>query len=361
MKQRRIGLLAAAMLLGSTVLFTAVQAQEETAPAETGEQEMVRPEGERMEGFGGEGRGQGGPGGQGGMGGQGGPGGGGNRGGGGGQAEVTDPAILASLEENASKFEQLVFEDAETGKSLEYSLFIPEDYSEEKVYPMIMFIPDATGSGKTAAQIVENYYGAVVWAEEEEQEKHPSFILVPAFTETVVDDNWNTSEEIEVAVRLIAALQETYSIDSSRLYTTGQSMGCMTSLYLNSVYPDLFAASLFVSGQWDISVLKPLEEKSFFYVTAAGDAKASGGQTEVMEMFEADGVPYTYGTWDAQDDEETQSAAAEELISQGCSANMIRFEEGTVLGEGGGMEHMASFNYAYKIPAVRDWIFAQQK
>ena len=41
---------------------------------------------------------------------------------------------------------------------------------------------------------------------------------------------------------------------------------------------------------------------------------------------------------------------------------MIRFETGTVFKEGQtGMEHMASFNYAYKLTAVRDWIFEQVK
>ena len=30
--------------------------------------------------------------------------------------------------------------------------------------------------------------------------------------------------------------------DKNRVYTTGQSMGCMTSMYLNLKYPNLFAA-----------------------------------------------------------------------------------------------------------------------
>ena len=167
---------------------------------------------------------------------------------------------------------------------------------------------------------------------------------------------------METAVRLLQALQETYSIDPNRLYTTGQSMGCMTSLYLNSVYPDLFAASMFVSGQWDISVLKPLEERKFFYITAGGDTKASGGQDEVMAMFDADGIAYTYGTWNAQDSAEEQDAAVEVLTAQGQNANMVRFETGSVFKEGeSGQEHMASFNYGYKLTAVRDWIFQQSK
>lgn len=78
-------------------------------------------------------------------------------------------------------------------------------------------------------------------------------------------------------------------------------------------------------------------------------------------MFDADGISYSYGTWSAQNTEDEQNASAEELIAQGHHANMIRFETGTVLAGGTGMEHNASFNYGYKISAVRDWLFAQSK
>lgn len=272
-----------------------------------------------------------------------------------------DEDVQAAIDEVTGKFIQETFTDPDTGYELEYSLYIPADYSEDVSYPMIMFIPDATGSGKSAADIVNQYYGAAVWATDEDQEKHPSFVFVPAFTDTVVDDNWNASDQIDTAVKAINELTETYSIDTDRLYTTGQSMGCMTSLYLNSKYPDLFAASLFVSGQWDISVLSPLTEATFFYVTAGGDQKASGGQTEVMEMLDNAGVSYSYGEWNAQDAEDEQNAAASQLIAEGNSANFIRFETGSVLNGGQGMEHMASFNYTYKIDAVRDWLFEQSK
>ena len=294
--------------------------------------------------------------------GQGGPGDGMHGGQGGGMMSAADPEIQAVLDENADKFEQFVFDDPATGISLEYSLFIPEGYDGSVSYPLLMFIPDSTGAGKTARQIVEQYYGAAVWVTDEEQAKHASFVLVPAFSETVVNDDWSVSEQVETAVNLIAKLRQDYSIDADRLYTTGQSMGCMTSLYLNSKYPDLFAASMFVSGQWDISVLKPLEGKTFFYITAGGDAKASGGQDEVMAMLDADGVPYSFGTWSAQNSSEEQAEAVNALLAEGHPINMVRFETGTVFKEGeSGMEHMASFNYGYRLSAVRDWLFAQSK
>ena len=272
-----------------------------------------------------------------------------------------DPSIQAVLDENAEKFEQYTYTDDETGISIEYSLYIPEGYDSSEEYPLIMFIPDSTGARLSAAKIVENYYGAAIWVSDEEQEKHASFVLVPAYTGTVTDDNWNASEQLDATVSLIKHLAQEYSIDEDRLYTTGQSMGCMSSLYLNSKYPNLFAASLYVSGQWDISVLDALEDQTFFYVTAGGDEKASGGQDEVMALFDQDGVSYSYGTWDAQADEETQAANVRALLDEDHAANMIRFEAGTVLNGGNGMEHMASFNYAYKLSTVRDWLFEQAK
>ncbi len=280
----------------------------------------------------------------------------------GGQAQ-TDPALQAVIDESASKFDQLTYTDEETGITLEYSLYIPEGYEEgtDASYPMVMFIPDSTGAGLSSDQIVKGYYGAAVWASDEDQEKHPSFVLVPAYTGTVTDDTWNASDQLDATVGLITYLTENYSIDTNRLYTTGQSMGCMSSLYLNSKYPDLFAASLYVSGQWDISVLDVLEGQTFFYVTAGGDEKASGGQDEVMTLFDQDQVPYTFESWDAQEEADTQNSLVQSMVDEGLQANMIRFETGTVLNGGSGMEHMASFNYAYKISALRDWLFEQSK
>ena len=272
-----------------------------------------------------------------------------------------DPEIQAVLDENAGKFEQFSFTDEETGITLDYSLYIPEGYDGAEEYPLVMFIPDSTGAGLGSLEIVENYYGAAVWAGDEDQAKHPSFVLVPAYTETVTDDNWNASNQLDATVNLIRYLTEEYSINENRLYTTGQSMGCMSSLYLNSKYPDLFAASMYVSGQWDISVLEVLKEQTFFYITAGGDVKASGGQDEVMGMFDGDQIAYSFETWNAQDDLDVQNENVESMIAEGNAANMIRFETGSVLNGGNGMEHMASFNYAYKLSAVRDWLFEQSK
>ncbi|MBQ6481247.1 MAG: hypothetical protein IJI45_09030, partial [Anaerolineaceae bacterium] len=207
-------------------------------------------------------------------------------------------------------------------------------------------------------------WGGLIWASEEEQSKHPCFVVVPVFTDTVVDDNFNHSEQIEAAVHFIQYLLQTYSIDPEKLYTTGQSMGGMTSFYLNITYPDFFAASVFVGSQWDNSKLNVLEDKSFFYIVSAGDPKASAGQSELLSVFDADGASYTHEEWGAQDPAEEQNAAVAAMLGEGNSANFVTFTAGTTLAEGasapgGADEHMTSFDYAYKIEAVRDWLFQQ--
>jgi predicted peptidase len=293
-----------------------------------------------------------------------GPGGGrGGRGGMGGINKSDDAELQTMIAETAPKFQLMAHEDAETGTSLQYQLFIPEDYDDSVSYPLIQFIPDASVVGKGTDAVLTQGWGGLIWATDTEQEKRRAFVVVPIFTETVVDDNANHSEQIEVALRMLQSLTETYSIDTNRIYTTGQSMGGMTSFYLNANYPEFFAASLFVGSQWDVSVLQGLEEKSFFYIVAAGDPKASAGQAELMALFDKDGAAYSHAEWSAQDDPETQNKAVANLLAEGNKGNFITFTLGSTTtggsSGGGAGEHMTSFDYAYKIEAVRDWLFEQ--
>ena len=313
----------------------------------------------------GEGPGGRGPGGQGGPGGFGGN--GGMRGGAGNMTDKSSDAELQSMiSEIAPKFSLLTYEDAETGTSLQYQLYVPENYDPSLSYPMIQFIPDSSVVGKGTDAVLTQGWGGLIWATDAEQAKHAAFVVVPVFTETVVDDNFNHSDQIDVAMRLLQSLTETYSIDTARIYTTGQSMGGMTSFYESIAYPDFFAAYLFVGSQWNVPLLSGLEQKPFFYVVAAGDPKASAGQAELIALFDADNARYSHATWSAQDDADTQSAAVKSLISEGNNAHFVTFSEGSTLADGqvsggGAGEHMTSFDYAYKLEAVRDWLFQQTK
>ena len=286
---------------------------------------------------------------------------GGNRGGGG-VDKSSDAELQSMIAEVAPKFQLMTYE--EDGTTLQYQLYIPENYDPAQSYPLIQFIPDSSVVGKGTDAVLTQGWGGLIWATEAEQAKHPAFVVVPVFTETIVTDNGDHSDQIDLAMRMLESLIEEYSINKSRIYTTGQSMGGMTSFYLSTAYPAFFAAYLFVGSQWDVSVLKGLEEKPFFYIVSAGDPKASAGQAELLEMFDADGASYSHSEWGAQD--EGQSEMVKAILSERNSANFVTFTEGTTLAEGqtammGAGEHMTSFDYAYKIETVRDWLFEQTK
>ena len=139
-------------------------------------------------------------------------------------------------------FKQFEYKDPKTGQSLKYNLLIPKSYDEKKSYPLVLFMHDAgTTSNETKTTLIQGL-GAIIWATPSEQAKHESFVLAPQYSTQIVNDNSEASEYLDITVDLVKTLANQYSIDKDRLYTTGQSGGCMMSIAIDIKYPDLFAA-----------------------------------------------------------------------------------------------------------------------
>lgn len=282
---------------------------------------------------------------------------------GGAAVDKSGDTVLAQLKETVlPKFQQMTWEDSVTGQSMEYNLFVPADYAQGKSYPIVMFICDASCAGKEVKYPLEQGYGALIWATDEDQQRHPCFVLAPAYKAKAVDDDWSTTDEVEMTIRLLQAVIKQYGIDTTRVYTTGQSMGGMMSMYYNITHPDLFAASIFVGCQWDTSKMDDFGNRKFFYIVAGGDKKASGGMNDLTKVLTGHNARIDSASWSAKLPAAEQERLAQQLIDNGGHVNFIRWETGSVLPESGkGMEHMASFDYAYKLTAVRDWLFEQKK
>jgi len=315
-----------------------------------------------------------------------------------------EDALVATYPE---KFTQETYTDADTGLSVTYNLYLPAGYDASSSYPMVVFIADSSCAKGDAQQSLTQGLGALVWATDEWQAAHPTIVCVPTYPETILDDHgaYTTTEYVELTKRLIDSVSNEYAVDKSRIYGTGQSMGCMTTLILASEYPDLYAACMFVDGQWDVTALKGLEGQRFVYFAAEDDASAFAGMSEVMAMFDADAATYASAQWDGNSTPDQLTAAANELFVQGNDANFVSWATGTISagggnssaggdgfgpsgegemsggdgrmgaggpsGEGGPMGggqpggmggasyHMASFDYAYRCIAVMEWLFQQ--
>lgn len=284
----------------------------------------------------------------------------------GGADKSYDKNLIALREQIAPRFKQLEFVDPVTGKTMAYNLYTPKNIDPNKKYPLVMFIADASTVGKGVIAPLMQGYGGIIWATDESQAKNPAFVLVPSFAgpQSAVNDKWETSDEVGMALRLLKQTIKTKPIDSQRVYTTGQSMGGMISFYLNATEPDLFAASMFVGSQWDINVLGPLTKKKFIYTVSAADPKASAGMKQVIDLMKTNHVAFAETEFSAKLPQSEQNKQVSDILSQGKSVNFIRFSPNTVPPEGSthkGGEHMYSFDYAYLLEPARDWLFSQRK
>lgn len=286
----------------------------------------------------------------------------------GGADKSYDTELLALREKIAPKFQQFSFKDEKTGIEMIYNLFVPKEYQAGKSYPLVMFIPDASTVGKATNSGLMQGYGGIIWATDESQNENPSFVLVPYVKgpDWGTNDNWQVSAEAETIIPLLNSVVEKYGIDKNRIYTTGQSMGGMLSFHFNVKYPDLFAASIFVGSQWDNNLLSVLKDEKFFYIVSAGDPKASNGMQLLKDKFKAENISFAQTEFSAKLPEKEQNKYIENLLKEGNTHNFVLFEKGSTLPANlqtppKAGEHMYSFDYAYKIKAVRDWLFKQSK
>lgn len=264
-----------------------------------------------------------------------------------------DEVLQSLINDKASKFTLHTYSDDVSGLAIKYSVYLPENYSAEKKYPAVFFIADGSSAGKAPQFSLTQGYGALVWPDD-------CIVIVPAYPVTILDDHngFVITEYIWLTQRFVNWALTNYSIDASRVYATGQSMGCMTWLVLASQYPDLFTACLFVSGQWNIDNLQGLKSQKFIYITSLGDDKASKGQREVIDMFMHDGNAFMLV-------EEIDARNQDYVLPKTqASCYFLTFKAGSTLPdetEGRYSEHMTSFDYAYKMQSVREWLLAQKK
>ncbi len=280
---------------------------------------------------------------------------------GGGQRPEPSAELKALIDETVPNFKQYVYVD-EKGDSLQYNLFTPKNVKEGEKYPLVLFMADASTPGPDPLTPLIQGYGGLVWATPEFQAKHPAYVLVPQYSYVTVDNQWQTMPEVNETIALLEHLMKENPVDENRLYTTGQSMGGMMSLYFNIEYPELFAASMFVSCQWDVKEMDGFKDKKFVYITAGGDREATGGADQLKALLKKENADFAEATWSARLPQAEQDSLASALLAEGQPRNFITFEGNTVLPENGkGMVHMASFNFAYRLSPVCEWIFQQSK
>jgi len=128
----------------------------------------------------------------------------------------------------------------ENGKTLRYTLSIPDAYSQQPV-PLVLALH--------YSRTVTPYYGRGILA----------FLVEPALRELtpiiVAPDcparGWDNAVSEDAVMELVNYIKENYHIDHRRVVVTGFSMGGIGTWYLAGKYPDIFSAAIPIAGATD--------------------------------------------------------------------------------------------------------------
>lgn len=253
-------------------------------------------------------------------------------------------------------------------EGLPYNLYIPKEYDGTNALPLVMFIHDAGPCGPDPKITLSQGSGATSFASPEWQAEHPCFVLAPQIDRHIrlTGGDFKTSPELLTIKALLDQVVEKYGVDKKRIYTTGQSMGCMASCEMNIRWPDYFAASLLVAGQWSP---ERMAEKctgcKFWILVSEHDARAFPGMNAVTEALEKEGVKIGHYWWDAKEGPEKLTQCAYEAMKDDVQMRYTVFHGSSVVpadrDDNPGTNHTSTWNVVYPIKGVREWLFSNVK
>lgn len=249
-------------------------------------------------------------------------------------------------------FIQKTFKSPFTGQPLPYNLFLPKNYDPQKKYPLVLFIHDAGVASSAVNTPLLQGRGAVTWATADFQAKHPCIVVAPEFPVVTVDDNWNYSHHLDATIALVKNLSQEYAVDTSRIYTTGQSMGCMSSMVLLLKEPNLFAGALLVAGKWEPSILKPLAKQNLWIISCEGDASSTELQDKAVELWRNNGMQVNEATWNMTSNAKEFDEAFKKQVDPNVHLYFTHLMGGS---------HRGTWAVAYDIDGVKEWLFSQQR
>ena len=272
--------------------------------------------------------------------------------------------IISEEELNLARksFRQDNFSDSKDSTNfLQYNIFIPENYTENKRYPLIIFLGDETTIGKETNISLFKSVGGPIWATNIIQKKHKCFILVPQYNEIIINEYSRYPKEkiINITMNLISSIINKYNIDNNRIYITGQSMGTSTILFLLSKYQDFFTASLIIESNFIFEELLHLIKTPFTYLTTSGSEKALDIENIIIKDFNNSNIPYgLLNDVNTQEKIETLNYNVNQIYKLGYKYNFINYIKNSTKNN---ENNFKFFKNGYRIEAVLDWLLSQNK
>ena len=157
---------------------------------------------------------------------------------------------------------------SKSGISMPYRLFMPRDYNPRQQYPLLLSFHGAGSRGKDNLKQLRPWGAG--WIDDTIQEKHPCIILMPQCPkgQKWVNIPWRKgsysfhkipiSKPMTLAKEILDKILKETSVDRSRIYVMGASMGGYGTWNFIMRHPNLVAAAVSVCGGGDPSMAEAI-------------------------------------------------------------------------------------------------------
>ncbi len=198
--------------------------------------------------------------------------------------------ISAWAKEVAKPFEARTFVN-ERGDTLRYRLLIPSNYDSLQKYPLVIGLHGSTGCGTDNARQIATTLPALWLSEPMNRVRYPAFVFVPQCPEHMC---WGGIPKVpaidSLVIDAMAAIEDEYSIDPSRRYLSGNSLGGYGAWHIAATWPELFAAVIPICGGGDPAHGKQLADIPLWAFHGAKDRNVPvSGSRGIIEAIRQNG------------------------------------------------------------------------
>jgi predicted peptidase len=221
-------------------------------------------------------------------------------------------------------FQNRVYTDS-SGKTSNYTLFVPYDYTGDQPYPLILFLNGFGDRGQGGQQYMR--VGAPT-VNKRQQDSVEFFSLYPQSH----DGTWQPdSEDSQRALEILALVEKQYNVDRKRISLTGLSSGGAGTWAMALRYPDRWAAIVPVAG----------------------------GGTDLGQADLIKDIPCW--CFNNRTDQSSPSSSVRRMIEAlRAAGGTPRYTEFCTLGSPEASDHNA-WDKAYSLPDLYDWLLQQRR
>jgi predicted peptidase len=204
---------------------------------------------------------------------------------------------FGAFAQDFSLFQKKEFIDSK-GKVLPYRILYPEHYDKAKKYPLILFLHGAGERGNdNEKQLI---HGGSLFIADSSRKKFPCIVVFP---QCPTDSSWTAVKidrsktplsfqfdysapetwPLTATFELVRKIVNEESVDKSRLYITGLSMGGMGTFEAEFRYSNMFAVAMPICGGGDTTHYdKRVANTSFWIFHGEADAVVNVEESRAM-------------------------------------------------------------------------------